>query len=158
MKSRGASSRCRGMCDAGHVTETDSPAGRLTWRGECQHPGCSLPIIARRVRESGPAGDAPPPAARPARPARRSIKKVTYRDTTPGFAEPVVDPTADEGPQLPPARDGDPAGVGTPAADPEPGPDRPEPHGDSRRGPRRERRAQVELVDTDTWVIPGVFR
>ena len=39
----------RGTCTAGHVTETKSEPGRVTWHGVCATDGCDLTVYAKRV-------------------------------------------------------------------------------------------------------------
>lgn len=48
-KRRGGRVKVRGTCTAGHVTETTSDPGRITWDGECAADGCSNRVHAKRV-------------------------------------------------------------------------------------------------------------
>lgn len=59
--------RVRGTCVAGHVTETTSDPGRVTWHGPCATKGCTHQVYAKRVPADvrPPTDDAavvPPPA------------------------------------------------------------------------------------------------
>lgn len=96
-----ASVRVRGTCTAGHVTETRSTPGRVTWEGTCGHDGCQLPIHARRVPK-----DTPPPPADTTGPDptdRHRVIEVTSYEQQPKHPRPAE-----------PAK---PAGDGPPAAD-----------------------------------------
>ena len=97
-----ASVRVRGTCTAGHVTETRSTPGRVTWEGTCGHDGCQLPIHARRVPKDTPA---PPADTAPADPTdRHRVIEVTSYDQ-PKHPQPAA-------PE--PAGDGSPAATGAP--------------------------------------------
>jgi len=91
-----ASVRVRGTCTAGHVTETRSTPGRVTWEGTCGHDGCQLPIHARRVPKDTPA---PPADTAPADPTdRHRVIEVTSYDQ-PKHPRPAAEPEpAGDGP------------------------------------------------------------
>lgn len=127
----------RGTCSAGHVTETTSDPGRVTWHGTCADPECDLPVYAKRVpKDIRPDVD---PAAQtpPADDNDDDVKEVDWDVPQPkrGRGEPRLpeqhqpdesEQRADVGPVPPPV----PVVIDTP----EPEPEQP-PAGRARRGP-----------------------
>jgi len=122
--------RVRGTCSRGHITETKSDPGRVTWHGPCATEGCDELVYAKRVpRDVRPPevdGAQEPPAAdndddvrevsfdvpQPKRPAGRE----------PALPEPDPEPAGEpeDGPAVQPALGAVPVVLDEPEPRPEP--------------------------------------
>ena len=162
--------RVAGVCKAGHALERDAEPDdygrpKLTWRGECPEPGCTLHVLARRVKgttsktsTTAAAPVATPPPATPAAPPRRTVRKVTaYRDAPTRPARPRSGA---------PAADREPSSVSTAPLPtvakprvvdkPDPGNGVDEP-GPGRRPRRRFSLGRRDIRERDGYVIPGIY-
>lgn len=74
--------KVRGACPKGHVTQTTSPPGRVTWRGECSDPKCRERVICRRVPTEPPA-PGEPAAGEPEQSAPNTARKVSWNAQVP---------------------------------------------------------------------------
>ena len=73
--------KVRGACPKGHITQTTSTPGRVTWRGECSDPKCKERVIARRMpAERAPADQ---PAGEPEQSAPHTARKVSWNAKVP---------------------------------------------------------------------------
>lgn len=73
--------KVRGACPKGHVTQTTSEPGRVTWRGECSDPKCKERVICRRMpAERAPAAA---PAGEPEQSSPNTARKVSWNAQTP---------------------------------------------------------------------------
>jgi hypothetical protein len=159
--------RVAGSCPAGHTTELDAEMDaygrpRLTWRGPCSTEGCTATIIARRIKKTAaapPKQDTPPPPATPpaAKPARRTVRKVTaYRDA-PSRPQPQRRKAADSQPPNVSVSAPVPAVSKPKPAELEPN----EPAGDLQQRRPRRRFARLSLGGPDVrdqdWTVPGIY-
>jgi hypothetical protein len=98
----------RGTCKEGHVTETTSAPGRVTWHGTCATEECELSVYAKRVPK-----DARPPEDKAAKTPTENDEQDTVREVK--FNAPQPKRRTDRGePRLPDEH----APEQTPAADP----------------------------------------
>lgn len=73
--------KVRGACPKGHVTQTTSPPGRVTWRGVCSDPKCKERVICRRMpAERPPEGE---PVGEPEQSAPNTARKVSWNAQVP---------------------------------------------------------------------------
>lgn len=89
--------KVRGACPKGHVTQTTSPPGRVTWRGVCSDPKCKERVICRRMpAERTPAAA---PAGEPEQSAPNTARKVSWNAQTPKHKQggDAGEPTGDGG-------------------------------------------------------------
>lgn len=90
--------RVRATCPAGHLTEATSDPGKVTWRGQCAHDGCTAAVVAKRVpRDLAPVPTADAPAETPNPPDPNSLKRVSYDVPSPRKAKPKPDPVTEPG-------------------------------------------------------------
>ena len=54
LKKRAERVRVRGVCAAGHTTETTTEKGRVTRTLECSDPGCHLEVLCKRISSLEP--------------------------------------------------------------------------------------------------------
>lgn len=76
----------RGACRHGHITQTTSPPGKVTWRGECSDPQCKERVICRRAPVEKPPADQP--AGEPEQAAPNTARKVSWNAKVPKHQQP----------------------------------------------------------------------
>lgn len=80
--------RVRGTCPDGHVTNTVSPPGKVTWRGECMQTDCTHRVLCRRVtgaQSTAPPG-APATSSPPSADGKVPVKRVNFNAPKPKHA------------------------------------------------------------------------
>ena len=149
--------RVTGTCAAGHVTETEARRGALSWSGTCPAEGCELPVVARRVPISKPAG---PTTSTTKLPSGTRVKRVTAygRPRAPSGSARVGAPEPARPPAKTPTKRAArrPAGAGSAAAAGG-APPRPRPAAQPRRPAEGHPRAAGGRSQGHDEVYPGIY-